>query len=77
LCETDVFYKKQLSLQPEIEAPRGLPRGISDSKKESCVLLANPAASSGECARGIQKKHVSWMAFIQTGLVLFIGKLTK
>ena len=37
-----------------IEAPRGKPRGISDSKKESCVLPANPAASSGECARGIQ-----------------------
>ena len=49
-----------------IEASRGLPRGISDSKKKSCVLLANPAASSGECARGIQSKLVS-DSFIQTG----------
>jgi|GEM_PF-193352 len=50
----EFFYANRERL---IEAPHGKPRGISDSKKESCVLLANPAASSGVSEHGIQSEE--------------------
>ena len=40
-----------------IDSPRGKPRGIIDWLL-IIIVLANPAASSGECARIIQKAEM-------------------
>jgi len=59
--KTDHSEKK---MRMPIEAPRGKPRGIFDPNIIP-IVLANPAASGGECVSGIQTSPFFKLLFCQ------------